>query len=339
MPSRRPAPHSDTDALLRGVSRSFYLSIRLLPEPLRRPVALAYLLARASDTVADSAALPVTERLAALDAFSSAVREAGAASPAFVADLERIGASCVDDHEAELVRRVPDCLGALGQLDAADAADVRTVLEHITHGQSLDLRRFTGTSGVQALHNAGELDEYTYLVAGCVGEFWTDLAARHLPRFAAKPKDEMRALGRRYGMGLQLVNIIRDAGSDLRAGRCYFPADELAAQGLRAPDVLAQSQRFEPIRQRWLARASGWLDDGITYALAVEDRRVRAASALPALIGARTIALLRAGNAPPFERVVKVPRSEVRALLWRMAWSLASRSQLQAAWARMGAAS
>ena len=45
-------------ALLRGVSRSFYLSIRLLPAPLRRPIAVAYLLARAADTLADTAELP-----------------------------------------------------------------------------------------------------------------------------------------------------------------------------------------------------------------------------------------------------------------------------------------
>ncbi len=34
--------------------------------------------------------------------------------------------------------------------------------------------------------------------------------------------------GKRYGKGLQLINILRDAGSDLRAGRCYFPNEELA---------------------------------------------------------------------------------------------------------------
>ena len=40
------------------VSRSFYLSISILPKPLRDPVALGYLLARASDTIADTAELP-----------------------------------------------------------------------------------------------------------------------------------------------------------------------------------------------------------------------------------------------------------------------------------------
>src|SRR5258707_15736817 len=63
---------SDTSVLdLRGsilasVSRSFYLSIRLLPKKLRDPVSLGYLLARASDTIADTAEVPVelrTEKL------------------------------------------------------------------------------------------------------------------------------------------------------------------------------------------------------------------------------------------------------------------------------------
>ena len=43
--------------LLPQVSRSFYLTIRVLPADLRRPVGLAYLLARAADTIADTRAL------------------------------------------------------------------------------------------------------------------------------------------------------------------------------------------------------------------------------------------------------------------------------------------
>src|SRR2546423_15052603 len=48
--------------ILSRVSRSFYLSIRLLPKKLRDPVSLGYLLARASDTIADTTELPVALR-------------------------------------------------------------------------------------------------------------------------------------------------------------------------------------------------------------------------------------------------------------------------------------
>src|SRR5712664_2249803 len=44
-------------ALLRSISRSFYLSIRFLPAQLREPIALAYLLARGTDSVADTAGI------------------------------------------------------------------------------------------------------------------------------------------------------------------------------------------------------------------------------------------------------------------------------------------
>ena len=55
--------------LLKGVSRAFYLSIRVLPPRMREPVAVAYLLARAADTIADTASLPLERRTALLIEF------------------------------------------------------------------------------------------------------------------------------------------------------------------------------------------------------------------------------------------------------------------------------
>src|SRR3989442_2036157 len=49
--------------LLRQVSRSFYLSLAILPRPLREPIGLAYLLARAADTVADTRLIVREERV------------------------------------------------------------------------------------------------------------------------------------------------------------------------------------------------------------------------------------------------------------------------------------
>src|ERR1700751_775142 len=60
--------------LLRSVSRSFYLSIRFLPAQLREPVALAYLLARATDTVADTAQISASVRMEALKVLSNGIQ-------------------------------------------------------------------------------------------------------------------------------------------------------------------------------------------------------------------------------------------------------------------------
>lgn len=321
--------------LLRGVSRSFYLSIRLLPGALRRPVVVAYLLARAADTLADTAELPAGERQAMLETWAGAIAATVPASATRTV-MDTFVPLLQDIHERELIAQLPQCLIWLDQLAPADREDVRGVLRAITRGQRLDIERFGNARPPRALATAEQLHEYTYLVAGCVGEFWTELGFRHLPGFASLPKEQMRELGRQYGMALQLVNILRDAGADLAAGRCYFPAEELAAAGIEPFDIPAQPDRFEPIWRRWRDQAQQGLDAGLRYAEAVHSRRMRAASAIAALLGTRTLALLHSAGPRRLEQKLKIPRSEVRWVMSRLAFSLAGRAALRESFRRAG---
>jgi farnesyl-diphosphate farnesyltransferase len=309
--------------------------VRLLPPPLRRPISVGYLLARASDTLADTAGLSTEERRDLLEIWSGAIDGRLAASAAAARIAGSIRPEQHERSERDLIEALPQCLAWFDELPSADRADIRTVLRHIAYGQSLDIERFEARSPPRALDTREQLDEYTYLVAGSVGEFWTDLCLRHVPDFARLPPHEMRELGRGYGMGLQLVNILRDAGADLAAGRCYFPAGELAGAGLRPRDIMANPERFETIWKRWHAQAARGLEQGMRYADAVNSRRVRAASALPALLGARTLDLMRLAGPERLQQRVKVPRREVRAILARLALTLASRGPLQASFARL----
>jgi farnesyl-diphosphate farnesyltransferase len=138
----------------------------------------------------------------------------------------------------------------------------------------------------------------------------------------------MLALGKSYGMALQLINVLRDAGSDLRAGRCYFPEYELNAVHLTPSQILSEPERFQAIYRRWLQKAKGGLRSGMAYSRAVKNRRVRAATVLPALIGARTLALLDAAGSTALQRTVKIPRREVRAMIWSLALTMASRRKM-----------
>jgi farnesyl-diphosphate farnesyltransferase len=319
--------------ILRSVSRSFYLSIRFLPAQLRGPIALAYLLARTTDTVADTTRIPGTVRMETLKMLADgtqgkASRELVINQVASLVPLQQNAA------ERTLLDSLPDCLEWLEQTGRADRDDIRAVLEKITHGQMLDLHRFDNPAKVRALQTAADLDEYTYLVAGCVGEFWTRLCFRHLREFASLIQDEMLALGRRYGMGLQLINVLRDAGADLRAGRCYFPEDELGAVSLTAVQILSEFDRFQPIYQRWMEKAQDGLVCGMQYSCAIRNRRVRAATVLPALIGARTLALLRKAGASALHQTIKVLRREVRAMIVSLAIDLASRAKIDAIYNR-----
>ena len=320
-------------AILRSVSRSFYLSIRFLPQQLREPMALAYLLARTTDTVADTTRVPVTVRMEALKMFSDGIL--GKASRKMVVNQVASFVPLQENAaERALLDWLSDCLEWLEQIERADRDDIRAVLEKIMHGQMLDLHRFGDPAQVRALETPADLDEYTYLVAGCVGEFWTRLCFRHLRDFASLIQDEMLALGRRYGMGLQLINVLRDAGPDLRAGRCYFPNDELVAIGLSAAQILSESDRLQPIYKRWMDKAQDGLACGMQYSRAIRNRRVRAATVLPALIGARTLALLRQAGASALHQTIKVPRREVRAMILSLVVHLASRSRIDSIFER-----
>ena len=330
-------------AILRSVSRSFYLSIRALPHQLRRPIALAYLLARTTDTVADTTRIPGSVRMETLKILSDAIQGKVSRETAFnqVASFVPLQENAA---ERTLLNSLADCSEWLEQIGRADRDDIRAVLEKITHGQMLDLHRFDraldgfGVANnpiqVRALQTAADLDEYTYLVAGCVGEFWTRLCFRHLRDFASLMQDEMLGLGRHYGMGLQLINVLRDAGSDLRAGRCYFPEDELGAVGLTPAQISSGWDRFKPIYQRWMEKAQEGLECGMQYSRAIVNRRLRAATVLPALIGARTLALLRRGGARALHQTIKVPRREVRGMILSLAITLASRAKIDAIFER-----
>ena len=112
------------------------------------------------------------------------------------------------DRIAESLR---DALAILPQLGAQDQAAVRDIVTTLSTGMEFDLRTFPDeTSGeIVALKEFEELDRYTYLVAGCVGEFWTKMTYAHMPGTLKAAPDTMLALGVRFGKALQMTNVLR----------------------------------------------------------------------------------------------------------------------------------
>ena len=255
------------DRLLKRVSRSFYLTLRLLPREVRGTLSLAYLLARASDTIADTCTAPVETRAGLLlglpEVWSPSLSAPGA--------------------HGELLAALPELLTVWKS--SPDREEIGNVWRKILEGQVFDLRRFGGNA--TAPLTPEELDRYTYLVAGCVGEFWTDICFKHVGNYSTASLETMRSLGKRFGQGLQLVNILRDRQSDASTGRIYIPPE-----------------RFVPEME--IARRS--LDAGASYASAVRPRLLRASCALPMQLGRSTLDLVAKY---PGNHRVKVPRHRV----------------------------
>jgi farnesyl-diphosphate farnesyltransferase len=305
--------------LLRQVSRSFYLSLAVLPRSLREPLGLAYLLARAADTVADTRLVRRPERMAHVETLRRACAGDAADTGAVV---RACGPHQAHAAERRLLERVDAILAAVERLTPADRQRVRAVLATITEGMLFDLRRFPGEDarGLAALETLEELDRYTYLVAGCVGAFWTDMHLAHRPRLAGWDAAVMRELGIRFGKALQLTNVLRDVRGDLAQGRCYLPAAELAGLGLVPSDLLTGegAGRARPLLQRLLSVALGHYDAAWRYTLAIPRRewRMRLACAWPLLIGQGTLDALAAHDNPFAAPIpVKISRADVRAIL------------------------
>jgi farnesyl-diphosphate farnesyltransferase len=316
-------------AILKQVSRSFYLTLAVLPSPLRRPLGLAYLLARAADTIADTRIIPRADRLHYLDLFRQ--------------ELDLPPASCLPEiaqaltgpqrtaAERELLLRLPECFTAFRQLLEDDRVRIRGLLLALTHGMQEDLRAFPGENqeNLAALESRADLDRYTYYAAGCVGEFWTDMAMAHRPAMRGWDATAMRARGKRFGQGLQMTNVLRDLAQDLRIGRCYLPRQDLLALGLAPGDLLdpAAVERLRPLLRELLNLTLSHYAEGCAYLVAIPptEIRMRLACAWPLLIGLRTLDLVQQARDLLDPRVsVKISRSAVYAIMARsaaLAWS------------------
>lgn len=302
--------------LLASVSRSFSITINLLPAELRAPISAGYLLARALDTVADTASIPAARRLTHLRALLEMIKYG--ADPETLRPLQKeIAAGQSHEGERRLIQQLTGCLAALEALPPFDRWELRRTLSRIGRGQELDLQRFGDAAPEPTpLATAAELDEYTYYVAGCVGELWTRLCGEHLPPGWSRRDDAaMLALGKRFGQGLQMVNILRDLPADLAAGRCYLPADLLARHGLDAAALRATPAKARPLLDELRALTLGHLDAAWEYVGANGSRKLRHAVALPVLIGLETLSLLAKNPALETAERVKMPRSALRRLM------------------------
>jgi len=292
--SAKRAPLRD---LLKQVSRLFYTTLTVVPGSVRDQVGLAYLFARAADTIADTEVIERARRTQFLTKFRGQF-----AGPQINWDAIRSIQSALAPHQADsaervLIQRLEDCFHLYQNCTDDDRLRIRRLMTTLTNGMDMDLWLFPGDKLV-ALKTPEELDQYAYFVAGCVGEFWTDLMCGHLPPLAAWNVREMSALGVQFGKGLQLTNIVKDLSRDLRRGRCYVPEPWLTEVGLTPADLLNSESlpKFRLILRRLAEMARAHLDQGWIYTMALprQEIRLRLSCMWPILSAGETLRLVLA---------------------------------------------
>ena len=283
--------------LLKQVSRSFYLTLTVVPGRVRKPIGLAYLFARAADTIADTDLIDRDYRLEFLRRF-----KAQFTGRVNWADIRAIKEALVP-HQAQtaerrLIESLEECFRLYLNLEAVDRLRMNGLMETLTNGMEMDLTEFSGSTvkDLTALSTAADLDRYIYYVAGRVGEFWTEMMCAHLPALAKWDGPRMAPIGVRFGKGLQLTNVLKDVARDLQRGRCYIPRSLLEEAGLKPDDLLEPHNRdvFQPVLVKLIAVARDHLDQGWLYTMAIPRRelRLRLACMWPILFAGETLRLV-----------------------------------------------
>lgn len=105
-----------------------------------------------------------------------------------------------------------------------------------------------------------QLEGYCYLVAGTVGEML-------LPVLRDDANEEAQTAGIALGIGMQLVNIIRDVGEDLAKGRRYVPLELMQIHGYSQSDLECGlvNGAFVNVLEALRAQALVWFEQGLAH--------------------------------------------------------------------------
>jgi farnesyl-diphosphate farnesyltransferase len=208
--------------LLEKTSRTFALSIPVLPEPTRREVMIAYLLFRIADTFEDAAHWPPDARIAALSSFNELLRSSSTREKAEHLAHAWVAAE-VARHAGyrELVSEVPFVLDAFFALSPGAVEPIRAHVIRSADGMASIVSRTR--QGRLTLNSIPDLKDYCYIVAGIVGEMLSELFLLDRPALSGIAP-YLRERAATFGEALQLVNILKDSAVDAEEGRSYLPA-------------------------------------------------------------------------------------------------------------------
>ena len=238
----REDPNADLayqKAILSSVSRTFALTIPLLPSAIEKVVGNTYLLCRIVDTIEDAVdLLPETKQHLSLLFLDAVLEKSLVAS--FVEPCLKALSDYGNQDELDLIAHTPTVLRILHTCSKEDQEAVSRCVSIMSEGMS----RFHGKQTVAGLKDLNEFERYCYVVAGVVGELLTTIFRNHSPRFAKNIQGQ-EALAIAFGQALQMTNILKDSPEDRARGVSWMPADMRQEELLRiAYQKLQDSLRY-----------------------------------------------------------------------------------------------
>jgi len=235
-----------TREILPQVSRTFDLAIRFLPSKLSRPVGLAYLLCRIADTFEDSAVMKPSVRREMLNKYSNLLDSPGAYDLSLMSELQdsfdlisgedniSASTSSFPDHRPslKLVKNIDLVLTVADSMPDTFRSHIFPRVREMSEGMARYTTLASGTdSDINFLKDENDWDNYCYIVAGTVGHMLTDIFSDYAG-FSDDIRQRLHPLGRSFGLGLQKVNVLKDAAIDTGRGVCFLPRTFIEQYGI-----------------------------------------------------------------------------------------------------------
>jgi farnesyl-diphosphate farnesyltransferase len=316
--------------ILPGVSRTFALTIPVLPADLAIVTTNAYLLCRIADTIEDDPGL-THEQKSRFHARFVAVVEGKEDAESFARELAPLLSDRVLPAEHDLVRNTSAVIRLTHGFSAAERAALTRCVTIMCRG----MPEFQRNKSLRGLKDLTELGEYCYYVAGVVGEMCTELFCLHCPELAPK-REAMLRLAVSFGQGLQMTNILKDIWDDRPAGACWLPRSVFGNYDLARLEQWHTDPKFREGLNDLIGIGHAHLTNALEYTCMIPKREAGIRRFCLWAIGLAVLTLRKIHRHPTFRsgNEVKVSRRTVKATVLTTNLTLMSNRALRLIFAR-----
>lgn len=299
--------------MLEEVSRTFALTIPVLPPKLLHAVGNAYLLCRIADTIEDEPALNLEQKKEISENLVETLKGSIGAET-LTNKLKHLLSTATSQGEYELISEIPRVIRIFQELSPPQ----RQAIERCVKIMSSGMMEFQVQSVNRGLKDLPSLDKYCYYVAGVVGEMLTDLFCDYSPEIN-KNRSQLMSLSVSFGQGLQMTNILKDIWEDWQRGSCWLPRDVFQKYDLELNSVAPgqADPRFFSGVQELLGIARQHLDKALQYVLIIPTNETGIRQHCLWALGMAVLTLRRIHATPEFTKSenVKISRRSVKAIM------------------------
>jgi len=276
---------------LKEVSRTFYPSIKVLPRDLHFYVGHSYLICRLLDTLEDAYDITVEKKRSALNQAILCIKYSAEYPKENNTFADIAATSDIKPYEKVILENAFEVFECLETFPDTVRSDIRNWTTEMADG--MKKYSFGSDNPKVQLSTVDELEEYTYYVAGTVGELLSRLFTLDHFNVPEERSGVMFSSGVAFGKALQYVNIIKDSREDFTEGRCFIPADLLKKHGITLEEFFKSGKKDEikAVYGELIAKAEEHLESAIRYIEAIPVRlwRIRLFCIWPVVLAYATL--------------------------------------------------